>query len=302
MFYDMLVIGKGGVVVDYMYLEEYYVQTFDHFEMDFHQHSRLEIMLVITGECQVRVKSHVNEALEVNMKSGDYIVISPHTPHLLDVQKGQPCRIICAEFVISKNKKVETGNKIQASKSFEQYYAALPPYIVLKDKGVLRNTLIQLIQEKNQLATTEDAALLVELLTIQAVTLIGRDYLSRSKASMSLSYVHQAVEYIDEHFEEEFSIQCVANTIGVSMAYLQRLFKQHMKMTLTEYILSKRIEKAKVLLDNTKIAVSDICFLVGFNHRQYFTQQFTKLNGLSPYQYRKSHINQWVTQEVNKFR
>jgi len=291
----------GGNGVAQLNLQEYYVQTFDHFEMDFHQHPRLEIMLVITGECQVQVKLIGNKKERFHMKSGDYIVLSPLTPHLLDVEKGQPCRLICVEFSIDQSRKPEMLPRYFVSKCFDQYVDVLPVFSLLKDKGALRNTLIQLIQEKNNLVNLDDAALLVELLTLQTMTLIGRDFLSQSKESISLSYVNQAVEYIEEHFEEELKVKVVADLIGIGMAYLQRLFKQHMKMTMTQYILSKRIEKAKVLLDNTKISVSDICFLVGFNHRQYFTQQFTHLTGLSPHQYRKSHMNQWVSQEVNKF-
>lgn len=274
----------------YLNLEEYYVQNFDYFEMDFHNHLRLEIMLVITGNCCVSVKNQLKERQDFNLKGGDYVVIYPEVLHQLEVQKGRGCRMICVEFGRNPSGVVaseEEGSLLSDfSLGFKKYLEVSPPIILLKDQGVLCHTLLQLIQEKGQSRLDEDSNLLVKLLTVQAMTLLGRNFATRSKDSVALTYVKKCVRYLDVHFEEEIQMQDVSKEIGLSIAYLQRLFKQQFQMTMTDYILDKRLEKAKILLSNTKIPVADICFLVGFNHRQYFTQQFTKRIGHSPKQYR----------------
>lgn len=295
-------------------LEEYYVQNFDYFEMAFHKHVRLEIMLVITGSCHVliseqklteKVVQGSSDVKDFQLKSGDYILLFPGISHQLLVKKGQPCRMISVEFGLKSHKEMPLYVKELSANvivnGFEQYLKDAPSYVLLRDLGVLRHTLIQLIQEKGQKAVQEDSNFMVDLLTKQTMVLLGRDYISKAHESEAMKYVKKAVDYLNKHFEEMVEVQEVANYVGVSCAYLQRLFKIYQKITMTDYIIEKRLEKAKILLDNTTISVSDICFLVGFNHRQYFTQQFTMRNGLSPKQYRKSHLNQWAAEEVNRF-
>jgi AraC family transcriptional regulator, melibiose operon regulatory protein len=288
----------------YTQLDGYYVQNFNHFKMDYHQHQRLEIMLVITGHCHVAL--NVGNQHEVKLlKSGDYIVIAPNIRHLLDIEKGSYCRLICVEFGISpKNSqriRYSRNSVVSLSEGFSHYVEKLPAFVFLKDNGNLCQTLLHLIQEKSKNANSVDHDLLLDTLVLQAMAILGRDYLSHSNQPDSLSYVKKAINYLDTHFEEDLLFNDVAQECNINLAYLQRLFKQHTNRTMTDYIIDKRLEKAKILLSNTNISITDICFLVGFNHRQYFTKQFTHRIGLSPKHYRTSYQNVHTLTEVNRF-
>ena len=72
--------------------------------------------------------------------------------------------------------------------------------------------------------------------------------------------------------------------------YLLRLFKKEFDHTIYEYVLLKRMERAKELLCNYNTDISKISVLVGFNDSNYFSKAFKRHFGISPSEYRTSCI------------
>ena len=102
-------------------------------------------------------------------------------------------------------------------------------------------------------------------------------------------YIQKTKEYISLHLEETFTIDILSQNIGISTAYLQRLFKQSEKMTIIDYCNQLRIEKAKVLLQYSNLNIIDIAISVGFHTRQHFSNIFMQKVGISPNQFRKEN-------------
>ena len=75
--------------------------------------------------------------------------------------------------------------------------------------------------------------------------------------------------------------------MGISVAYLQRLFRQVHGVTIIDYLNRMRIERAKFLLLNTNEPVVEIAIEAGFNSRQHFARVFTFLEHISPQEYRR---------------
>jgi AraC-like DNA-binding protein len=90
---------------------------------------------------------------------------------------------------------------------------------------------------------------------------------------------------------EDARIEELAKELGISAAYLQRLFRQVHGMTIIDYLNRMRIERAKLLLLNTDDPVVEIAMEAGFNSRQHFTRVFTSLEGISPQEYRREKRN-----------
>ena len=78
----------------------------------------------------------------------------------------------------------------------------------------------------------------------------------------------------------------VANAVHTSLFYFCKLFRKVTGMTFTEYVSRTRVEKAKNLLLNPNLRVSEITFVVGFQSLTHFNRVFRKLAGQSPTQYR----------------
>lgn len=100
-------------------------------------------------------------------------------------------------------------------------------------------------------------------------------------------YVQKVEKYVEEHFAENFSMDDVAANAGVTRQYISQLFKKQYNMTLIDYVSQFRIERAKKLLADTAIKVTDIGSSTGFNSKSYFTKVFKQYTGITPTEYRE---------------
>lgn len=99
--------------------------------------------------------------------------------------------------------------------------------------------------------------------------------------------IANAKRYIDKHLESELSVMKLAESLFVSPNYFSRLFKRVAGEGCNEYIVRKRIEKSKVLLETTTIKAGKIAMMVGYNDTNYFSLAFKKHTGMSPTKYRE---------------
>jgi two-component system response regulator YesN len=104
---------------------------------------------------------------------------------------------------------------------------------------------------------------------------------SRENTSMN-----NIIKYIEQHYHDELSLQEVATKFFVSREYVSRRFKQEYGINFTDYIGKYRIEKAKLLMQNQYLKLSQIAEMVGFHDVKYFSKVFKKQEGLSPKEYR----------------
>ena len=99
--------------------------------------------------------------------------------------------------------------------------------------------------------------------------------------------IYSALQYIDDHYSEKFSLQDIADHVHFSAPYFSKVFKREMDMTFTKYLTNLRIEKSKALLKNRDFALADIPAMVGFEEQSYFTRVFRLNTGISPGKYRE---------------
>ena len=99
--------------------------------------------------------------------------------------------------------------------------------------------------------------------------------------------IRNIINDVDFHLQEKLDLQSLADRYYVNSGYLSRRFKQEVGVTLTEYVNTKRIERAKTLLVATDLPVSEIAAAVGILDGNYFSRLFRRQTGLSPSQYRK---------------
>jgi AraC-like DNA-binding protein/ligand-binding sensor protein len=98
--------------------------------------------------------------------------------------------------------------------------------------------------------------------------------------------VLRAKEVIEKHQGEEISLGAVAKEVHVSSFHLCKLFRKSTGVTFTEYVSRTRTEKAKNLLLNPQLRISEIAYEVGFQSLTHFNRIFRKLVGESPTRYR----------------
>lgn len=93
--------------------------------------------------------------------------------------------------------------------------------------------------------------------------------------------------YIDEHFTEPLSLDILSGKFGFSICYLSTLFKKTYNVSLNEYIIKKRIQKAEQLLISApSLNIKTIAEIVGYTDSYYFSRIFKSTTGKSPSSYR----------------
>ena len=104
--------------------------------------------------------------------------------------------------------------------------------------------------------------------------------------------LRKAIALIDRHLVEEeegrVALRAIAKEIGMSYFHFSRAFKQSMSMTPTNYIAERRIERAKKLMEETDLAISEIALRSGFSSQSHFTTSFRRLAGVTPRSFRKA--------------
>lgn len=92
-------------------------------------------------------------------------------------------------------------------------------------------------------------------------------------------------KYLDDHIEEQISVDEVASYLGVSVRHLYRLFREDVNMTFSEYLLRYRIEKKAVALQKKEQGLIDSVPSCGFSSDEEFQSSFSSLCNLKPYDY-----------------
>ena len=99
------------------------------------------------------------------------------------------------------------------------------------------------------------------------------------------AYITGAMQYIDSHLEEPLRLSVLAKEFHISESYLSAQFKHHTGLTLRAYLLDRKINLAKQLLQEGA-GVTEACYHSGFNDYANFIRSFKKVTGVSPGKYR----------------
>jgi AraC-like DNA-binding protein len=100
-------------------------------------------------------------------------------------------------------------------------------------------------------------------------------------------YWAPVLETIISNYAEPLTTADLAARVSLSVSQFDRQFKKRFRTTPRKYITSVRINAACQLLSSTDLPISNIALQTGFYDQSHFTNQFTKIKGLSPAQYRR---------------
>lgn len=98
--------------------------------------------------------------------------------------------------------------------------------------------------------------------------------------------VQAAVEYINVNYDHKITLDDIAKHVYLNRTYTSQLFKKHMKVNFADYLEMVRINKAKTLLLDTSMPISEIAARVGYSNQSYFTKVFKHNTGFSPNAFR----------------
>jgi AraC-like DNA-binding protein len=93
---------------------------------------------------------------------------------------------------------------------------------------------------------------------------------------------------LDRRYDAPMTIEDLSREVALSPYYLIRAFRHVYKQTPHQYLVGLRIARAKELLRNSDLSITEICVAVGFESLGSFSTLFRKVAGISPSAYRDS--------------
>lgn len=115
----------------------------------------------------------------------------------------------------------------------------------------------------------------------------GQAFADRQRDASAI--ISKIQSFIQDNLDKELNRDDIARSVFRNPAYLSRLFRKETGLSLTDYIVQVKIEKAKRLLKETNDKISNIAEDLGYMHFSYFAKLFKKAAGLTPQEYRKQH-------------
>ncbi len=142
-------------------------------------------------------------------------------------------------------------------------------------KGVLENN----PQGSRLYAETMANALAVHLLQhYSAHQPILRDY----NSGLSRHQLRQVIDYINGHLDRDLGLAELAKIVQMSPHYFTRLFKQSTGLTPHQYVIHRRVERAKELLLNGELTIAEVAYSVGFANQSHLNRHLKRLLGVTP--------------------
>jgi YesN/AraC family two-component response regulator len=141
------------------------------------------------------------------------------------------------------------------------------------------------VSQKKLDSTTHLLSIFAEHLSMKS------NQIMMQQANAEPPVITRAKQYIQEHFIEELSLERLAAAVHTSTFYFCKLFKKATGINFNQYVARTRAEKAKNLLLNLNLRISEIAYEVGFQSLTHFNRMFKKIVGQSPTEYRAQLAN-----------
>ena len=125
---------------------------------------------------------------------------------------------------------------------------------------------------------------LLEIFAAHLAFIAGQIELHSSNGTPPL--IRRAKEYVANHLSDPIRLNNISRALNISTFHFCRTFKQATGLTFMTYLNHVRIEKAKILLANHDLRISEIAYDVGFQTLTHFNRTFRKLVGCSPTDHR----------------
>ena len=237
---------------------------------------------VISGTGSLMADNSKGETIHYTIRSGQGFMIFPHQINTYIADNTLPWEYVWLEFDGLRVK--EAVELAGLSPDHPVYHAAS------KDlREQMMEEMLYIVQNPNE----------------SPFHLIGHlflfmDYLTRSCASIRLSstgrlrdfYIREALSFIEQNFQNDISVEDIARFCGLNRSYFGKIFKDTVGRSPQDFLMNYRMVKATELLKMTQLSIGDISNAVGYSHQLHFSRAFKNIYGVSPRDWRKTHMIQ----------
>ncbi|WP_127581773.1 helix-turn-helix domain-containing protein [Paenibacillus koleovorans] len=119
-----------------------------------------------------------------------------------------------------------------------------------------------------------------------------KEQLEKMTVSKKTKIIQQVLQYVNEHYKSDLSLQSLADEFNISPSHLSRMFKEETNRTFSDYILEYRMNKAKEWLEHTDMPIKEIADQLRYTNVTNFTRAFKHFYGTPPGQFRLGSMSE----------
>lgn len=247
-----------------------------------HCHQEMELIAVRRGQVAVRC-----EGEDIVLNPGDVWIVPPFASHSIERADGDSLRLaaltdlkVMGAWTKQEDERIDVQNILECIDLYSGHWPEDTAHRVFE----LVENMYQEYEKQDegwQLAIKTLLNALV-LLAIREMPRCERKHPNKQVATLK-----NILEYVALHYCDHISLEDCAAVAGFNPSYLSRYFRQHMGVTFQEYIKRLRIDKARWLLRNEKISVTEVSYQSGFKDIKTFNKLFKSECGMTPTQFRR---------------
>jgi AraC-like DNA-binding protein len=282
MYKISFISNEVGIVVTRSSLDDSFVE---------HTHDVTEIVIIVKGTAL-----HFVDGVSYKIKAGDVFVINPGTSH--EFKNANDFYAYNVSFL--PDNLYVCGNEIRKIAGFHILFITAPRFLgndnyncyLHLDYNDLYTVTSICEQITTELMEKQDGyECVVRLKFINLITYLSRKYSKLvENDNVHLASLSKAVSYIEKNFKQKITLSDLSNISGYSQRHFTRLFKNFYKMTPSDYIMRLKMGLAINLMINTQNSITEIALECGFFENSHFSNQFKRIMGLTPSEYKKNMI------------
>ena len=252
-----------------------------------HVHPTFEISLVLTGEISYQIGNK-----DFLLHQGDLVIIPPNIKHYWEVL-NENAEIFNFMINISTHGDGARRNLNQLNTSIEKYHYHI------KKNFTFEQIIMQIINEATEQKTAcrEKVLYLTRIAFVELIRILLPKYYNNIsphnvppvRGEKKTDIVEIIDFYIQDNLNRQITLLEISKHVGLSIGYLNVLFKKETGTTINQLIINKRLAKACRYLKQTDRQVKDIATLLGYNDTNYFYSQFKNKYGITPAKYRNNN-------------
>lgn len=268
--------------------EVYYYEDRTLDRVKLHSHDYYEFYFFLEGDVRMQIGDSI-----YNLKYGDIVLIPPGIPHRAMIQKHNiPYRRfvfwISQEYCDHLSKFSPVYNYIMQFSIQHQRFIFHTDQITF---NTVQSKLLLLLEEyhSNRFGRDAKLSICVEDLILYVNRLVHEQNTPKT-TNPERSLYRLLLEHIDEHIEEDLSLERLAEQFYVSKYHISHLFKDKTGLSIHQYITKKRLALCKEAIQG-QMNISEAFQMVGFGDYSSFYRAFKKEYGISPKDFRDMQIS-----------
>ena len=245
-----------------------------------HSHPFSELFYVVNGQ-----GTFIAEDTEFPVKKNDMVIINPHVRHTEKSLPGAPLDYIVLgieglSFAFEKIAAARSGESAQAPSGTVSKYNVSKTIVC-----ICLNLMLEEVSRQEE----DYETVCQNLLEVLLISMLRSGSLSVVPDNSRLlnRECTQIKNYLDANYSETITLDSLAALTHMNKYYLAHTFTKYVGLSPINYLLQKRIQEGKSLLESTSYSIAQISDLLGFSSQSYFSQAFRKATGMTPMQYRK---------------